>query len=68
MNSEHVAWFESCYFSPLKVVKVHQNTVDVYLEDVIMSAVDATSDMQARQEIQEMAIKINDIAYVMEDK
>ncbi|XP_074652837.1 cilia- and flagella-associated protein 91-like [Tubulanus polymorphus] len=51
-----------------QVVKVHQMSVDTYLENVILNAVDTTADAQARSEIQETAIKINDIAYDMEDK
>ena len=52
----------------VQVVKVHQNTVDGYLEDIIMNSVDITADEQAREEIKELAEKINDIAYEMEDK
>lgn len=47
---------------------MHQSTVDTYLEDIIMNAIDATADEQARHEIQEHAEKINDIAYEMEDR
>lgn len=47
---------------------MHQNTVDTYLEDVIMNSVDLTADEQARLEIKEQADKINDIAYEIEDK
>ncbi|XP_077864183.1 cilia- and flagella-associated protein 91-like [Saccoglossus kowalevskii] len=51
-----------------QVVKVHQNSVDTYLEDIILQAVDFTADEQARGEIQAQAEKINDIAYDMEDR
>ncbi len=51
-----------------QLIKVHQNTVDTYLEDVIMNSVDLTADEQARLEIKEQADKINDIAYEIEDK
>ena len=47
---------------------MHQNTVDNYLEDIIMHSVDMTADGQAREEIKELAEKINDVAYEMEDK
>ncbi len=47
---------------------MHQSTVDSYLEDIIMDSVDATADQQAREEIQQLAEKINDVAYEMEDK
>lgn len=49
-----------------QVVKVHQTTVDTYLEDIIMGAIDKTAEDQARKEIQEQAQKINQIAYDME--
>ena len=51
-----------------QVVKVHQMSVDTYLEDVILNSVDKTADTQARQEIQEMAQKVNDVAYDMENR
>lgn len=50
------------------MLKVHQSTVDTYLEDVILGAVDKTAEEQARHEIQEYAEKINNIAYEIEDK
>ncbi|XP_013385345.1 cilia- and flagella-associated protein 91 [Lingula anatina] len=49
-----------------QVVKTHQCTVDTYLENVILSSIDATADHQARQEIRQMADQINDIAYEIE--
>ncbi|XP_033028866.1 cilia- and flagella-associated protein 91 [Lacerta agilis] len=49
-----------------QVVKVHQSTVDSYLEDVILDSMEATADEQAREEIQRVAVEINDIAYEME--
>lgn len=49
-----------------QVVKVHQSTVNTYLEDIIMGAIDKTAEEQARKEIQEQAEKINQIAYDME--
>uniref|UniRef100_H2YHN5 Cilia- and flagella-associated protein 91 n=1 Tax=Ciona savignyi TaxID=51511 RepID=H2YHN5_CIOSA len=51
-----------------QLIKVHQSTVDTYLEDIIMSAVDNTADEQARQEIREYADKINDVAYDLEER
>ena len=51
-----------------QVVKVHQDTVDTYLQDIILSSIDKTADGQARAEVQEMADKINDIAHEIEDK
>ncbi|XP_030059857.1 cilia- and flagella-associated protein 91 [Microcaecilia unicolor] len=49
-----------------QVVKVHQSTVDTYLEDIILNATKSTADEQAREEIQKKAVQINDIAYEME--
>ena len=54
-----------CY---LQVVKVHQTTVDTYLENIILDSVDMTADAQARMEVMDMAERINDVAYEMEDK
>uniref|UniRef100_A0A8C2U3F9 Cilia- and flagella-associated protein 91 n=1 Tax=Coturnix japonica TaxID=93934 RepID=A0A8C2U3F9_COTJA len=49
-----------------QVVKVHQSTVDSYLEDIILSSMENTADEQAREEVQRMAEEINDIAYELE--
>lgn len=51
-----------------QVISVHQRTVDTYLEDIILNGMDATADRQAREEIQEMAKRINDVAYDIEEK
>ncbi|XP_054858661.1 cilia- and flagella-associated protein 91 isoform X2 [Eublepharis macularius] len=51
-----------------QVVNVHQSTVDSYLEDVILSSMETTADEQAREEIQKVAVKINDVAYEMEER
>ncbi|EDV25762.1 uncharacterized protein TRIADDRAFT_55191 [Trichoplax adhaerens] len=50
-----------------QVVKVHQDTVDSYLETVILESVQKTADEQAVQEIKETARKINIIAHEIED-
>lgn len=52
----------------LQVIKVHQSSVNTYLEDIILGAVDKTADTQAREEIQQQAERINDLAYELEDK
>uniref|UniRef100_A0A8B9USC9 Cilia- and flagella-associated protein 91 n=1 Tax=Anas zonorhyncha TaxID=75864 RepID=A0A8B9USC9_9AVES len=49
-----------------QVVKVQQSTIDSYLEDIILSTMENTAEEQAREEIQRMAVEINDIAYEME--
>ncbi|XP_054669617.1 cilia- and flagella-associated protein 91 isoform X4 [Grus americana] len=51
-----------------QVVKVHQSTIDSYLEDIILSSMENTAEEQAREEIQRMAVEINDIAYEMESR
>ena len=48
------------------MMKVHQNSVNTYLEDVILEAVDETARDRARGEVQTMAKNINDIAYERE--
>ncbi|KAL2081045.1 hypothetical protein ACEWY4_022898 [Coilia grayii] len=50
-----------------QVVKVHQDTVDLYLEDVILGTVEQTADAQAREEIQRLAEEINNVAYTVEE-
>jgi len=50
------------------VVKVHQSTIESYLEDIILSSMESTAEEQAREEIQRMAVEINDIAYEMESR
>lgn len=49
-----------------QVVQVHQETVDLYLEDIILGSIEKTADEQARGEIRKMAEEVNDIAYSME--
>uniref|UniRef100_A0A671W4K8 Cilia- and flagella-associated protein 91 n=1 Tax=Sparus aurata TaxID=8175 RepID=A0A671W4K8_SPAAU len=50
-----------------QVVQVHQETVDLYLEDVILETLEQTADQQAREEIRRRAKEVNDIAYAMEE-
>jgi len=49
-----------------QIVKIHQQTVDTYLEDIIMESVNDTAAEQARVDVQQHADKINDIAYAVE--
>ncbi|NXV18208.1 CFA91 protein, partial [Cepphus grylle] len=51
-----------------QVVKMHQSTIDSYLEDIILSSMENIAEEQAREEIQRMAVEINDIAYEMESR
>ncbi|XP_041937816.1 cilia- and flagella-associated protein 91 [Alosa sapidissima] len=50
-----------------QVVKVHQDTVDLYLEDIILGTVEQTADAQAREEVQRLAEEVNNVAYAMEE-
>lgn len=50
-----------------QVVRVHQETVDLYLEDIILGAVEQTADQQAREDIHRRAKEVNDIAYAVEE-
>mgnify|MGYP007031385897 CR=1 FL=1 len=50
------------------MLKMTQNTVDTYLEDVILASTFDTASEQARIEIQEQATAIDEIAHEMESK
>ncbi|XP_058487033.1 cilia- and flagella-associated protein 91 [Solea solea] len=50
-----------------QVVQVHQETVDLYLEDIILACMEQTADQQAREEIHRKAKEVNDIAYAVEE-
>lgn len=50
-----------------QVVQVHQETVNLYLEDIILGTVEQTADQQAREEIHRKAKEVNNIAYTMEE-
>lgn len=51
-----------------QVVQVHQETVDLYLEDIIVGTLEQTADQQAREEIHRRVKEVNDIAYAMEER
>ncbi|XP_056321628.1 cilia- and flagella-associated protein 91 [Danio aesculapii] len=50
-----------------QVVRVHQDTVDMYLEDVILTSINQTADAQAREELHRKAEELNNITYAMEE-
>uniref|UniRef100_A0A8C6NNB2 Cilia- and flagella-associated protein 91 n=1 Tax=Nothobranchius furzeri TaxID=105023 RepID=A0A8C6NNB2_NOTFU len=50
-----------------QVVQVHQETLDMYLEDTILENLQVMVDKQAREEIQKKAKKLNDIVIAMEE-
>uniref|UniRef100_A0A667X026 Cilia- and flagella-associated protein 91 n=1 Tax=Myripristis murdjan TaxID=586833 RepID=A0A667X026_9TELE len=54
-------------FRQVRLVLVHQDTVDLYLEDIILGTMELTADQQAREEIRRMAREVNDIVYDMEE-
>ena len=47
----------------LQVVKVHQDSVDTYLKDIILVSTERTADHQARREINQLAAKIDRFVY-----
>uniref|UniRef100_A0A3Q2PQ84 Cilia- and flagella-associated protein 91 n=1 Tax=Fundulus heteroclitus TaxID=8078 RepID=A0A3Q2PQ84_FUNHE len=47
-------------------LQVHQESVDMYLEDMILGQVDRVADDHAREEITRKAKQLNDVAYAME--
>lgn len=49
------------------MVKIHHDTVDMYLEDVILHSIHLTADTEAREEIHHMAEELNNITYAMEE-
>ena len=51
-----------------QMMRVHQGGVVTYLEDVIISSMQATADQQARQEIAKKAEVINEVAAQFEHK
>ncbi|KGL75152.1 Protein MAATS1, partial [Tinamus guttatus] len=55
-------------FRQVREGELHQSTVDSYLEDIILSSMENTAEEQAKEEIQRMAVEINDIAYEMENR
>lgn len=52
----------------LQVVQVHQETVDLYLEDIILDTLENTTDQQAREDIHRRAQEVNRLAFTMEER
>ena len=48
------------------MLKTQQDCVETYLEDCILETLDKVADDESRKEIQDMAVKINDVAYDIE--
>ncbi|XP_028846254.1 cilia- and flagella-associated protein 91 [Denticeps clupeoides] len=51
-----------------QVMNVHQDTVELYLNEIILGTIEQTADSQARVEIQRMAEEVNNIAYAIEER
>jgi hypothetical protein len=49
-----------------QMLKAQQDCVDTYLQDCILETMDKVADEKSRKEIEEMATKINDVAYDIE--
>ncbi|RVE57863.1 hypothetical protein OJAV_G00203600 [Oryzias javanicus] len=49
-----------------QVVQVHQQSVDMYLEDIILETLEKMSHEKAREEIYEKLKELNEISYAME--
>jgi len=45
------------------MMRVHQGTVDTYLEDIVLQSVERTADQQAREEVRRQADVINTLAH-----
>lgn len=56
------------WVSSFKVTKVHQTSVNTYLEDVILKTMNNVADEQSRKEIRKMADKINNVSHEIERK
>ena len=52
----------------LQVTGIHQQTVDMYLEDIYLETINRSADDEARKYVQQLARTINDAAFVMEKK
>lgn len=49
-----------------QMMRVHQGTVDTYLEDIILKSLEKTADGEARKEVKEKAKAINKVAQVFQ--
>ncbi|XP_033842295.2 cilia- and flagella-associated protein 91 [Periophthalmus magnuspinnatus] len=50
-----------------QVVQINQESVDLYLEDIILATTETLADEQARKEIHQLAKEVNDVASAMEE-
>ncbi|CAG7731042.1 unnamed protein product [Allacma fusca] len=49
-----------------QVIGIHQQTVDMYLEDIYLESINRTADEGARKHVQQLAKTVNDAAYLLE--
>lgn len=49
-----------------QMMRVHQGTVDTYLEDIILKSIERTADQEARKEVAKKAEVINEVAHQFE--
>lgn len=61
-------WINAQSLCLSQVVQVHQETVDLYLEDIILETLEHTVDQQAREDIHRKAQEVNNIAFAMEER
>lgn len=45
-----------------QLIKVHQDTVDLYLEDIIIESIDDRGEEEAREYVKDITKKINEAA------
>ncbi|XP_072300613.1 cilia- and flagella-associated protein 91 [Eucyclogobius newberryi] len=50
-----------------QVVQINQESVDLYLEDIILETTEKVADEQARKEIHQLAKEVNEVACAMEE-
>lgn len=65
-NHMYVVYMDSCCLT--QVVQVHQETVDLYLEDIILETLERTVDQQAREDIHRRAQEVNNTAHTTDDR
>ncbi|KAL2913580.1 hypothetical protein HK105_206882 [Polyrhizophydium stewartii] len=48
-----------------QIMQVHQDTVDTYLQDIVAGSVEQTASEQARNQVQDFAIKVDSISQTL---
>ena len=51
-----------------QLLKTQQSSVETYLEDCILESINKVANDKAREEINDMTLKINEVAYELEEK